>query len=115
MRQEIRREWIQTIVRVSFGRYAFSAEYLEGVRTLKKIETWLAENHLERPMFDAYGFPRFPSGNISVTFGAAEAEKTMAYRVFCNTLGLGPSLSQYRIVLLADSRTTPPAERAAYF
>ena len=40
MRQEIRREWIQTIVRVSFGRYAFSAEYLEGVRTLKKIETF---------------------------------------------------------------------------
>ncbi len=110
-----RREWIQTVVRISFGRYAFSAEYLEGVRTLKQIELWLQENQLHRPMFDAYGFPRFPSGNITVTFRAAEAEKTMAYRVFCNTLGLGRSLSQYRIVQRADSRTTPPAERAAFF
>jgi hypothetical protein len=111
----IRRAWIQTVVRISFGKYAFSAEYIEGVRTLKKIEAWLYENQLPRPMFDAYGFPRFPSGNITVTFGAAEAEKTMAYRVFCNTLGLGRTLSQYRIVQLADTRTTPPAERAAYF
>ena len=59
----ITHEWVQTIVRISFGRYAFSREYFEGVRLLRKIERWLHANHLQRSMFDAYGFPKFPSGN----------------------------------------------------
>ncbi len=108
-------EWVQTIVRISFGRYAFSREYFEGVRLLRKIERWLHANHLQRSMFDAYGFPKFPSGNITVTFRANEPEKTMAYRVFCNEIGIGATLDQYRIALSRDPRTIHPADRAAYF
>ncbi len=108
-------EWVQTIVRISFGRYAFSREYFEGVKLLRKIERWLHANHLQRSMFDEYGFPKFPSGNVTVTFKANEPEKTMAYRVFCNEIGIGETLDQYRIALSRDPRTIHPADRAAYF
>ncbi len=108
-------EWVQTIVRISFGRHAFSREYFEGIKILRKIERWLHENHLQRAMFDEYGFPKFPAGNVTVTFNADEPEKAMAYRVFCNEIGVGHTLDQYRIVRSPDPRTTHPAERAAYF
>ncbi len=108
-------EWVQTIVRISFGKYAFSGEYFEGVILLRKIERWLHANHLQRSMFYAYGFPKFPIGNITVTFKASEPEKTMAYRVFCNELGIGDTLDQFRIAFSRDPRTVHPADRAAYF
>ena len=109
------REWLQLVVHIPFGRYVFSKEYVAGVRTLKKIEIWLEDNYFPRSMFNEYGFPRFPSGNITVTFGRGEAEKAMAYRVFCNEIGLGRTLFQVRIVQGPDPRTTPPWQRAVHF
>lgn len=108
-------EWVQTIVRISFGRHVFSREYTEGVRILRKIERWLHANHLPRAMFDAHGFPKFPGGNVTVTFRANEPEKALAYRVFCNEIGIGGTLDQYRLTYSRDPRTILPAERAAYF
>lgn len=108
------REWVQTVVRVSFGHYAFSKEYREGVKTLKKIEVWLRENQFYRTMFDEWGFPKYPSGNITVTFPVSQSHKALAFRVFCNEIGLGRTLMQYRIVQPPDSRTTPPEARIAF-
>ncbi|MSO65975.1 MAG: hypothetical protein EXQ85_09325 [Alphaproteobacteria bacterium] len=109
-----RREWIQFIVHIWFGDHAFSPEFRQGVLQLRQIERWVSENHFGYTMFDDWGFPRFPSGNIPVTFAVAEAEKAMRFRVFINELGLGPALISYRLVDLPEPRLTPVAN-VAYF
>ncbi|MBM3505333.1 MAG: hypothetical protein FJX65_15840 [Alphaproteobacteria bacterium] len=109
-----RREWIQFIVHIDFGEYAFSPEFHAGVRQLRKIEAWCRDHHSHYAMFDEWGFPRFPSGNIPVTFPADAPEKAMEYRVFINGLGLGRSLISYRLVDLPEPRLTP-TEQLAYF
>jgi hypothetical protein len=110
----LRREWVQTVVRVEFGPYAYSEQYVDGVKTLRKLENWFRENQYHRSMFDAWGYPKYPSGIITVTFPVSQAEKALAFRVFCNTLGLGRTLSQYRIEQRLNSRTTPPELRIAF-
>jgi len=105
-----RTEWIQFIIRLSFGRYAFSPEFFEGVRILREIEKWMQANHiLLLPYFNEYGFPRFPSGAVTVSFLAREeAEKAMAFRVLVNELGLSSTLESVRLVNLPEARLTPP-------
>jgi len=105
-----RTEWIQFIIRLSFGRYAFSPEFFEGVRILREIEKWMQTNHiLLLPYFNEYGFPRFPSGAVTVSFLAREeAEKAMAFRVLVNELGLSSTLESVRLVNLPEARLTPP-------
>ena len=39
-------EWLQFIVRISFGPHPWSAEFHQGVELLRKIEGWLRENHI---------------------------------------------------------------------
>lgn len=109
-----RTEWLQCIVNISFGSHPFSREYQEGVELLKKIEEWLRSNHFAYSMFDAWGFPKFPGGNVPVTFSADDAEKAMAYRVFCNELGLGSNLHMTRIVIPEHPSLIIP-EKLAYF
>lgn len=103
-------EWIQFIIRLSFGRHAFSREFFEGVRILREIESWMRKHHvLLLPYFDEYGFPRFPSGTVTVSFLAREeAEKAMAFRVLVNELGLSSTLESVRLVNLPEARLTPP-------
>ena len=103
-------EWIQFIIRLSFGRHAFSREFFEGVRILREIESWMRKHHvLLLPYFDEYGFPRFPSGTVTVSFLAREeAEKAMAFRVLVNELGLSSTLESVRLVNLPVARLTPP-------
>lgn len=110
-----RREWLQCIVNISFGSHPFSREYREGVDLLREIEKWLRINHFSYAMFDAWGFPKFPGGNVPVTFASDEAEKAMAYRVFCNELGLGAKLHMTRIVMSDHPSLTGPPEQLAYF
>jgi hypothetical protein len=59
--------------------------------------------------FNEYGFPRFPSGAVTVSFLAREeAEKAMAFRVLVNELGLSSTLESVRLVNLPEARLTPP-------
>jgi len=108
-------EWLQFIVRISFGPHPWSREFHDGVELLRKIEGWLRENHVPYAMFDEWGFPKFPAGHVPVTFKSNEAEKAMAYRVFCNEIGLGHTLMMTRIVNMPEPRITPPPETVAYF
>ena len=108
-------EWLQCVVNISFGRHPFSREYQEGVLLLKEIENWLRDNHFSYAMFDAWGFPKFPGGNVPVTFGAHQAEKAMEYRVFCNKLGLGDKMHMTRIVKQNHPSITLPQQHLSYF
>ena len=111
----LKREWLQCIVHISFGSHPFCREYHDGVELLREIECWLHTNHVGYAMFDAWGFPKFPAGNVPVTFSADEAEKAMAYRVFCNKLGLGAQMHMTRIVVPDHPSLTPPPVQLAYF
>lgn len=108
-------EWLQFIVHISFGPHPWSNEFYDGVTLLRKIESWLRENHIAYAMFDAWGYPKFPGGYVPVTFLSTEPEKAMAYRVFCNEIGLGHTMMMMRIVNLPEPRLTPPPEQVAYF
>jgi len=108
-------EWLQFIVHISFGPHPWSREYDEGVALLRKIEDWLRENHIGYAMFDAWGYPKFPAGHVPVTFRSDDAEKAMAYRVFCNEIGLGHTMMMIRIVNMPEPRLTPPPAEVAYF
>jgi hypothetical protein len=108
-------EWLQFIVHISFGRHPWSREFHEGTALLRKIEEWLRDHHIAYAMFDAWGFPKFPAGHVPVTFRSTEAEKAMAYRVFCNQIGLGNTMMMMRIVNMPEPRLTPPPAEVAYF
>ena len=108
-------EWLQFIVHISFGPHPWSNEFHDGVAQLRKIESWLRDHHIGYAMFDAWGFPKFPGGYVPVTFLSTDAEKAMAYRVFCNEIGLGQSMMMMRIVNMPEPRLTPPPEQVAYF
>ena len=111
----MRREWLLCIVNIYFGKHPFSKEYSDGVETLRSIENWLKENHFGYSMFDAWGFPKYPAGNIPVTFSPAQAEKAMEYRVFCNQLGLGEIMHMTRVVVPNHPSITVPPENLVYF
>ncbi len=81
--------------------------YRRGLDTLRRIEAWLAANHRPIALFDAHGRPK--SEAVSVFFDRAEATKALAYRAFCNELGLADALLSGLVVHVHCQRTTPPA------
>ncbi|HEY5208211.1 MAG TPA: hypothetical protein VIJ42_02080 [Stellaceae bacterium] len=99
------RWWLQYLVRIPVGPETRSEEYQFGLMILRQIETWLRDNHAPRALFDPHGRPKTPL--VSVSFDETELEKALAYRIFCNELGLSNSLRQSRIVHNACGRTTP--------
>jgi hypothetical protein len=99
------RHWLQYLVRIPLGAETLSEEYRIGIVALRQIETWLRDHHAPRALFDSQGRPKAPL--VSVSFDETEREKALAYRIFCNELGLSHSLRQSRIVHNACARTTP--------
>lgn len=99
------RTWLQCLLQVRLGHETQSDQYRLGILVLRQIEAWLRDHHTPRPLFDRHGRPK--SQTVSVSFAEDEREKAMAYRVFCNELGLGPALQHSRISHNGCPRTTP--------
>jgi hypothetical protein len=100
------RRWLQYLLWIPLGTEVSSDEYRVGVLVLRQIENWLRDHHAPRALFDSYGRPKGPL--VSVSFDLTELEKALAYRVFCNQLGLSQGLRQTRIVHNACPRTRLP-------
>ena len=98
--------WLQYLLWVPLGAETASDEYRIGVMVLRQIETWLRDHHAPRALFDAHGRPK--GQLVSVSFDQSELEKALAYRIFCNELGLSHSLRQTRIVHNYCPRTRLP-------
>lgn len=99
------RSWLQCFLTIRLGNDADSDEYRTGILVLRQIEAWLKDNHQPRSLFDRRGQPK--SDFVSVAFAQDELDKAMAYRVFCNELGLGSALRHSRIFHNNCPRTTP--------
>jgi hypothetical protein len=97
------RVWLQFLVRIPLGPETLCEEHRIGVLALRQIEGWLRENHRPRSLFDPHGRPK--AELVSVSFDESQLEQAMAYRVFCNELGLSHSLRQSRIVHRNGART----------
>lgn len=100
------RRWLQYLLWVPLGAESSCDEYRIGVLVLRQIEAWLRDHHAPRALFDAQGRPK--GQLVSVSFDQSELEKALAYRMFCNELGLSHSLRQTRIVHNFCSRTRAP-------
>lgn len=98
-----RKSWLNYVVRVALGPRVQSEEFRRGVTKLKRIETWLQKNHLPMTLTDEFGQPR--SETVTVFFDAAESAKALAFRGFCNELGLASTMISQRVYLNRDRRT----------
>ena len=98
-------QWLLYCVQVPLGPDATSDAYRLGVAVLRRLEAWLADHHRPRQLFDRHGRPKSPL--VSVFFSEAELQTAMAYRIFCNELGLSQALQQSRIRHNRCPRTTP--------
>ncbi len=107
MRQTIYAAWRHYYVRVALTPNRDAPDYRQGLETLRRIEAWLATNHRPIALFDAHGRPK--SEAVSVFFERADAAKALAYRTFCNELGLTSSMLSNLVVHVRCPRTTPPA------
>lgn len=84
------RSWHHLVVRVPL-----KDDAVAGMRTLRRIEHWLAGNHRPIPLFHPDGRPR--SETICVAVPSNEAHRALTYRAFCVELGLAPSMVQWRV------------------
>lgn len=99
-------EWRHFYVRVGLALDHATPGYRRAIEKLRQLEAWLAANHRPVALFDAHGRPK--SEAVSVFFERGEAEKALAYRAFCNELGLAETLLSGRVVHRRCPRTTPP-------
>lgn len=106
-RREIAAAWRHYYVRVALAPDREAPAYRRALDTLRRLEAWLAEHHRPVALFDAHGRPK--SEAVSVFFDRAEAAKALAYRAFCNELGLAETLLSNLVVHVRCPRTTPPA------
>jgi hypothetical protein len=84
------RSWHHLVVRVPL-----KDDAVAGVRTLRRIERWLAGNHRPVPLFHPDGRPR--SDTVCVAVPSDEAHRALTYRAFCAELGLASSMVQWRV------------------
>jgi hypothetical protein len=82
--------WQVLVVRVPLGE-----DYELGVRKLQALEAWLADNHRPVTLFRADGRPR--SEAVCLAVPAGMPDKALAWRTFCNELGLAAGMAQWRI------------------
>ncbi len=99
------RHWLQYFVRIELGQEISSEQYQLGLMLLRQLEAWLKDHHRPRQLFDRYGRPK--SQMVSVFFSEGELQTALAYRIFCNELGLSHALQQSRIRHNHCPRTTP--------
>lgn len=100
------RVWRHYYVRVRLAPDRGAREYQTALMTLRRLENWLARHHRPIALFGADGQPK--SEAVSVFFDRTEAEKALAYRAFCNELGLADTLLSGVVVQDRDPRTMPP-------
>lgn len=98
--------WQHAVVRIPLGVRGRDRHHAEGVRILRRLEAWLAENHRPLALFDRYDRPK--SETVSVMFPAKNASTVLAFRGFLAELGLSGSLLQTRVHPNRCLRTTPP-------
>ena len=106
-RRDMAAAWRHYYVRVTLAADREAPDYRRALDTLRRIEVWLAANHRPIALFDAHGRPK--SEAVSVFFDRADAVKALAYRAFCNELGLADTLLSGLVVHVRCQRTTPPA------
>lgn len=82
--------WHHLVVRVPF-----KDDVVAGMKTLRRIEHWLADNHRPMPLFHPDGRPR--SETVCVAVPSNQAHRALIYRAFCAELGLAPSMVQWRV------------------
>ena len=63
--------------------------------TLRRVEAWLAAHHRPVALFSPAGKPRSP--HVCFAAPAEQAEKALAFRMFCRELGLEGRIVQWRI------------------
>lgn len=102
--------WLYYVLRLPGGRNPLAEQYREAVRLRRALETWLRENHVPRPLLDRGGQPL--SDLISVVFRHDQAERVLAFRMFCNGLGVSEAMDHFRVVPTRCRRTTPPSPPA---
>ena len=73
---------------------------------LHVLEAWLTDNHRVPALLPGTRNRR-NSDAVTVGFRQDEAEIALAFRKFCNGLGIGNSLSQSRVFPNHCARTTP--------
>jgi hypothetical protein len=100
-------DWLHYFVRVPLGPDASSDAYRVGVLVLRQLEGWLADHHRPHQLFDRHGRPK--TTLVSVFFSENERQTALAYRIFCNELGLSHGLQQSRVRHNRCPRTTPAA------
>ena len=105
-RRDMAAAWRHYYVRVTLAPDPEAPDYRHGLDTLRRLEAWLAENHRPIALFDARGRPK--SEAVSVFFDRADAAKALAYRAFCNELGLAETLLSNLVIHVRCPRTTPP-------
>ena len=99
--------WLYYFLRLPAGRNPLADQYREAVRLRRALEGWLAENHVPRPLLDRSGRPL--GELVSVVFRHDQPERVLAFRMFCNQLGLAEAMDHFRVVPGRCPRTTPPA------
>jgi hypothetical protein len=97
--------WLHYFVHIQLGQDVSSEAYRVGVLVMRQLEAWLSDHHRPRQLFDRHGRPKSPM--VSVFFSESELQTALAYRIFCNELGLSHTLRQSRIRHNRCPRTTP--------
>ncbi|MGE0503355.1 MAG: hypothetical protein AB7I79_21935 [Rhizobiaceae bacterium] len=90
--------WQNVVVRVPL-----MPDYEAGVRKLRALERWLADNHRPVALFRADGRPR--GEVVCLAVPAERPERVLAWRSFCGDLGVSAGMVQWRT---APYRTLPP-------
>ncbi len=96
------KSWVNCVVRVNLGLHGYSSGFRTGLTRLKKIETWLQENHLPLALMGEFGKPK--SEIVTVFFDAGESAKALAFKGFCSELGIASTFQSQRVKLNRDRR-----------
>ncbi len=99
--------WLYYFLRLPPGRNPLTGQYREAVRLRRALEGWLAEHHVPRPLLDRGGRPL--GELVSVVFRQDQPDRVLAFRMFCNRLGVAEAMDHFRVVPGRCPRTTPPA------
>lgn len=98
--------WLYYFLRLPSGRNPLTGQYREAVRLRRALERWLAEHHVPRPLLDRGGRPL--GELVSVVFRQDQPDRVLAFRMFCNQLGVAEAMDHFRVVPGRCPRTTPP-------
>ncbi|MGD9915526.1 MAG: hypothetical protein AB7S80_15720 [Rhizobiaceae bacterium] len=93
--------WQILVVRVPLA-----PDYEDGVRKLRALQQWLARHHRPIALFRADGRPR--SEAVCLAVPADEPDKALAWRAFCNEIGVAAGMVQWRAAPYRPPPLEPP-------